>query len=185
METKHYGKYIRRLRKKAGLTIRELATQAGTSAGAISSIERQQSSPTLATLQRILKALNMDFIQFFSEQQMSVETPVFIAKDMQSINDPYREYTIVFPQREDIKFEMLRETILPSEKRESEWEVHKCDVGGIILSGNGAKLEIKDQGQWSLSQGDAFYIAADLNHRLVNLSDSPLQLLTVYYPPRY
>lgn len=185
METTQFGKHIRRLRKKAGLPLRELASKAGMSAGAISSIERQQSSPTLATMQRILQALNMDFSQFFSSQQAIDETPVFPLANMQIAEDAFRKYTFLFPQRDDVQFEMVAESISPLEKKKSEWEVHHCDVGGVMISGKKAKLEIKDQGEWLLSQGDAFYIVAEVRHRLVNLSEEPIQLISVYYPPRY
>jgi transcriptional regulator with XRE-family HTH domain len=185
VEATQFGKHIKRLRKKAGLPLRELASKAGMSAGAISSIERQRSSPTLATMQKILQALGMDFTQFFSSQQAVDETPVFAAANMQVAEDSYRKYTFLLPQRDDIQFEIVMEAISPSEKKKSEWESHPCDVGGVLFSGNQAKLEIKDRGEWALTQGDAFYIAANLKHRLVNLSDTLVQLITVYYPPRY
>lgn len=45
---------LREARRRSGLTQRDLAERAGTSQSAIARIERGQSSPTLATLERLL-----------------------------------------------------------------------------------------------------------------------------------
>jgi mannose-6-phosphate isomerase-like protein (cupin superfamily) len=153
------------------------------SPAAISAIEREKSSPTLATMQKVLKALGTDFAEFFTQAGNFDSEPAFTADQMQELSDSNRTYTIVFPKREDIQFEMFHETILSSEE-ESEWEVHNCDVGGILLSGS-CDLQIQGGGEWCLRRGDAFYVRAALRHRLVVEGRTKLKLITVYYPPRY
>ncbi|MFA6187115.1 MAG: helix-turn-helix domain-containing protein [Phycisphaerae bacterium] len=184
MQQAEYGKKIRLFRKKAGLGLRNLANLAGLSPAAISAIEHDRSSPTLATLHKILKALNTDFADFFSSYQTLDHTPVFAHEDMTAISDKCRKYTLVFPKREDIQFEISMETITSFED-ECEWEVHDCDVGGVVLSSKHAKIEVEGQGEWPLAQGDAFYIKAGCKHRLVNLERAAMNLITVYYPANY
>lgn len=61
------GSRLRGLRKERGLSQRELADLAGLSPNAISLIERDQISPSVATLQRLAGALSIRMSYFFDE----------------------------------------------------------------------------------------------------------------------
>jgi mannose-6-phosphate isomerase-like protein (cupin superfamily) len=110
-------------------------------------------------------------------------SPAAISNSMRTINDAYREYMLLFPKRTGMRFEMVFENIGPEKK--SEWEVHKFDIGGYIVSGEGAILEIADAGKWNISKGDAYYIPANSKHRIINNSKRPLKQITVISPPKY
>ena len=47
------------------------------------------------------------------------------------------------------------------------------------------RVDVADQGQWTLKTGDAFYVQAGRKHRVINVSTRPLTQITVAYPPRY
>ena len=51
---------IREARRRAGLTQGDLALRAGTSQPAVARLERENSSPTLATLERLIRAAGFD-----------------------------------------------------------------------------------------------------------------------------
>ncbi|MCK4591199.1 MAG: helix-turn-helix domain-containing protein [Candidatus Latescibacteria bacterium] len=184
MDLKESGQAIRRLRTEANIGLRELSRLANISPASLIAIEKGNSSPTLATLHKVLKALGTDFAEFFSHPAGKTLAPVFDAKEMRHVSDERREYVFLLPKRQDIRFEMVHETIVPDEI-ESEWEVDDCDIGGVILSGGPARLEIEAAGQWTLRKGDAFYIKAGDRHRLVNLGKRVLKQITVMDPPRY
>lgn len=59
------GREIRGYRKKIGLTIAELASQASLSPGMLSKIETGNTSPSLSTLHSLSKALNVPLTAFF------------------------------------------------------------------------------------------------------------------------
>lgn len=59
------GSEVRLYRTKIGLTIAELAKQAGLSSGMLSKIENGNTSPSLSTLQSLSKALNIPITAFF------------------------------------------------------------------------------------------------------------------------
>lgn len=63
---KAIGSQVRRSRKIADLTVAELSSAAGISAGMLSKIENGQISPSLSSLQAITKALNMPLSQLFA-----------------------------------------------------------------------------------------------------------------------
>jgi transcriptional regulator with XRE-family HTH domain len=183
MDPKKLGQNIRRLRTEANIGLRALSRMANISPASLTAIEKGDTSPTLATLHKVLKALGTDFAGFFVSEK-EPENPVFAAGDMQSVSDANRQYLFLLPKRQDVKFEMVHETISPTEI-ESEWEVRDCDIGGVMLSGGPARLEIEESGQWMLRKGDAFYIKAGAKHRLINLGKRVLTQITVMDPPRY
>lgn len=178
------SKLLKILRVEAGITLRELNKMTGISAAYIVSVEKGSSSPTIATLSKILKALGSDLATFFASMTNEPEEPVFSSSQMQFVQDAHRTCTFLLPKRSDMRFEMLNEVILPFEK-ETEWEVHDCDLGGVIISGSSAELEIEDVGKWSLKKGDSFYIKSKQKHRLINKGRGKLELITVMDPPRY
>jgi len=59
------GREVKRFREKMGLTISELAKAADMSAGMLSKIENGATSPSLASLQALSKALQVPFTAFF------------------------------------------------------------------------------------------------------------------------
>lgn len=62
------GGKIKRRRIKLGLTQEELAARTELSKGFISQLERNLTSPSIATLGDILEALGTNLSDFFSEQ---------------------------------------------------------------------------------------------------------------------
>lgn len=174
---------IQMLRKRCGLSIRQLAGQAGVTAGIISCIERGKNSPSIATLQKILSALGTDLASFFAQEQEPQEGPVHLREHMRAISDGDRTYTVVFTPQSGVDVEMLDETIRPSKRRPA-FETLQCDVAGYILSGN-LVLEIKDQAKQTLRPGDAFYIRKGQEHRGFASEEEPVRLVTVYHPARY
>jgi len=184
MDTNEFGQDIARLRERVGMSLRQLSRKAHMSPASLSAIEKGQSSPMLATLHKILKALGTDFADFFSSANASEKLPVFPASKMRSIKDRHRRYTLLFPKRDDLKFEMVSERIAPSET-EPEWETHDFDIGGVVLDGGPLRLEIEGLGEWELTADNAYYIKAGQTHRATNLGDKPVEQITVAHPPRY
>ena len=180
----NYGQDIVKLRQKVGISLRELCRRADMSPAALSAIENGLSSPTLATMEKILKALGTSFANFFAASGDADNANVFRALNMSSVSDANRTYTLLFPKREDLKFEIISEIISPAEK-EPEWEKHDFDLGGTILQGGPVRLEIEGEGAWELNEGDAYYIKAGQRHRATNMGDSPVKQVTVACPPKF
>lgn len=183
-DPKQLSMKLAELRNQRGISMREASRAAGLSVAALSAIEKGQSSPTLATLHKILKALGTDFASFFAEAREP--SPVFRAERMKIAEGKHRKCTFLLPGRDDLRFQMLSESISASETEdECEWERHDFDLGGVVLSGGPARLEMEDSGSWTLTKGDAFYIKAGIKHRALNLGRGNLELVTVADPPRY
>jgi len=63
------GREVREFRRKLNMTVAELATMAGMSTGMLSKIENGQTSPSLATLQELSKALQVPVTSFFRKYE--------------------------------------------------------------------------------------------------------------------
>ncbi len=72
------GKKIKALRKEQRMTLQQLGEQSGLTASYISQIERDQTSPSIASLKKIAEAFNVRIVDFFvggSEEEPVVMTP--------------------------------------------------------------------------------------------------------------
>ncbi len=72
-KTQGLGSRLRQLRKERDLTLQELAGAAGVSAGFLSQIERDISSPSLLTLNALAEALGAHITDFFDPPPHPVE----------------------------------------------------------------------------------------------------------------
>jgi len=178
------GAHLKKMRTRVGLSLREVGDRCGIAASYLSNLERGGSSPTLATLTKILHALESDLETFFSNGDAAEPTgPVFRRSDMRVASDAKRRYTFLLPRREDAKAQMLDEYIMPTESA-PEFESLDCDVAGILLSGT-LELEIEEDGPLILCPGDAFYVPERASHRGRCLGSEPAHLITIYVPPKY
>jgi len=177
------GSRIQMLRRRSGLSLRRLAGRAAVSPGLVSSIERGRSSPSIATLRKILMALGTDLGTFFAGDPDAQTGPVFLRERMNVVSDAERSYTMVFPRRENVTIQLLDEQMAPARRRPP-FEKLNCDVAGYIISGS-LVMEIKGKGRQMLRPGDAFYVPRGLEHRGYAHPDEPVRLITVYSPPRY
>jgi transcriptional regulator with XRE-family HTH domain len=184
MDPTEVGKRLKLCREKAKLGLRELSRKAEVSPASLSAIEKGLSSPTLGTLQKVLKALGTDFQQFFSVPFQANGSFIFRAGDVKVVEDEHRKYAFVLPKGKDFRFEILMETISPKEK-DPVWERHECDFGGVILEGGPVRLEVEGVGDWTLHKDDSYYVKAGQKHRATNMAETPLKMITIWEPPLY
>ncbi|MDD4871070.1 MAG: helix-turn-helix domain-containing protein [Kiritimatiellae bacterium] len=177
------GGRIQILRKRYGLSIRDLAKRADVSPAMISYVERGVNSLSLVTLQKVLAALGTSIADFFSDKKSDVEGPVFVREQMRVISDAERTYTILFDRRKDVQLEMFDEHFRPSKKK-PKYEMLSCDIAGYVLSGS-LVLDVKGKKERTLRTGDAFYVAKGTVHRGYTVGGDEARLITAYYPASY
>lgn len=178
------GNRVRELRRKCKMTLRDLSAKSGIAPSYLSNLERGVNSPTLATLHKVLAALDTDMENFFTAaNDKDSDGFVFVREKMRTVSDEGRRYTFLLPKREDIKAEVLEEYVMPQEVR-SEFETLRCDIAGMLLDGV-MELEVDNEKKAMLRGGDAFYIPAGRRHRGRCISSEPVRLITIYVPPKY
>ncbi len=83
------GKTVQRLRKAYNLSLSELAEQSGVAKSIISQIERNETNPTLATIWRLSKALDVSIENVLADtddqpilqKQARADTPILVSGD--------------------------------------------------------------------------------------------------------
>lgn len=176
------GSKIKRLRIKYGLTQEELAARTELSKGFISQLERDLTSPSIATLVDILEALGTNLRDFFNET--TEEKVVFNSDDIfVKVNDETGvEVRWLITNAQKNALEPILITI-PGGKRSEPDDPHEGEEFGYVLSGS-ATLWIGSQ-HYRLKKGSSFYYKPSSTHYLENTAKSETRILWVSTPPSF
>lgn len=182
------GDQIRDLRKARGTTIAELADKIGRSIGYLSQVERNMSSVTIPTLQKIAAALGVQVSWFF--QGGGNDAP-----------EGERDFIVRRANRRSLTFgdtgvfeellspnlsgalELIITTFKPGSWTGEEDRVRQGEEAGFVLEGT---LELWVEGQhFVLAEGDSFSFRRTGPHRCHNPGTSETRVLWVMTPPSY
>lgn len=176
------GEKIKRLRVFNSLTQDELAHRCDLSKGFISQIERNLTSPSIATLLDILDALGTNINSFFSEEVE--EKIVFTKEDIYDRNyDDYR-YSIswLIPNAQKNHMEPILITLEPNSTTKLD-EPHEGEEFGYVLKGR--LLLVYGKQSYKLKSGESFYFKSNRSHLLENPYSKPASILWVSTPPSF
>lgn len=178
------GLRIRELRTDQGMTLSQLASQTGLSEGMISQVERGITDPSLETLRRISRALDLPLFQLFNQDDAAASRLAVLRKGRQvQITSPATNITYLRQSSGRGQLEVLRGTLAPGGSSSAEPWSHPAEECVVVISG---LLEIEIQGERiSLEPGDSCHFDSTLPHRLLNISDEPTVFITAVTPPSY
>lgn len=173
------GKRIQQYRKKNGLTLEELASRSELSKGFLSQVERDLTSPSIATLSDIVEALGISLAEFFND---SKEKEKFIfTQDDAFVDDQggSRVHWIVpNAQKNDMEPILLE---LDPNQQSAVIEPHGGEEFGYVLQGR-ISLFI-DGKRYSVKKGNTFYLRGTHSHYLKNETKNEVSVLWVCTPP--
>lgn len=163
--------------KKKMMTIRVLGEYTGLSAGYLSMLEQNKTSPNVDSLARICEALDID-IQYALEGEMPGKT-VIRREEMSKHLYPEENMTVEvadFGQGESI-FEYI--TIEPGESAKKEEYRHVFSEMCMVIKGT---LNVEMEGKiCSLHPGDSIYIKSRERHSISNPGKEPCVSIWVYH----
>jgi transcriptional regulator with XRE-family HTH domain len=177
------GARIRVLRLARGATLRQLAAQAGVTESFLSQVEREVTSPSIASVQRIARALDLAIAELFTE-----EAPygrVVRRADRRQIAYPgLRAIDEFITSDMTARLQVILSTIEPGGGTGDEPYAHESDEEVVIvLSG---QLELWVAGEHHvLEEGDSIAYSSRLPHRNVNSSDWQAVVLFCLTPPSF
>ena len=176
------GDRIKRRRLKLGLTQEELAARTELSKGFISQVERNLTSPSIATLMDILEALGMDISDFFAKNED--EKVVFTPDDMFEKEDDAEGNVIrwLVPNAQKNALEPILVTIRSGGKTQ-ELDPHEGEEFGLVLSG--AVMLVDGDTKHRMRKGDSFYLHPQGVHYLFNSGKTPAKVLWISTPPSF
>lgn len=175
------GVKIKQLRLQRGLTQEELAARTELTKGFISQLERDLTSPSIATLMDILAALGTDVAGFFRESQE--EQVVYSADDMfvkEEADGSTIQWLVTNAQKNAL--EPILVTI-PAGLSLAEDDPHEGEEFGYVLSGS-VTLVLGTK-RYRIKKGGSFYFRPTRVHYLINSGKVESRVLWVSTPPSF
>lgn len=176
------GSKIKELRIQKSLTQEELADRAELSKGFISQLERDLTSPSIATLVDILQCLGTNLEEFFSGT--SAEQVVYKKADYFQKYDAELKNQIkwIIPNAQKNMMEPIFLTLDPNGSSYPD-NPHEGEEFGYVLSGN-ILLHIGNRTH-KVKKGESFYFTANKQHYITASEKSGASLLWVSTPPSF
>ena len=174
------GSRLKELRILKGLTQEELADRAELSKGFISQVERNLTSPSIATLMDILQCLGTSVSEFFSEtpeeQIVFGRQDFFVKYDAELKN----EIQWIIPNAQKNRMEPILLTLEAGGSTCPD-NPHEGEEFGYVLQGS-VTIHLGSRIQRA-KKGESFYFTADKNHYLTSRTGATL--IWVSSPPSF
>ena len=180
------GARLRGIREKSGLSQRQLAQRAGVTNGTISLIEQNRSSPSVASLRKVLGGIPITLAEFFSQDDLPPAEQIFFhaGELVELANDipAAKKGSISFLQVGDLRgrnLQVLKERYEPGADTGTGKNMlqHESEEGGVVIEGE-IELTVGDQ-TTTLSKDDSFPFRCDQPHQVANTSDAPARIIWI------
>ena len=175
------GVKIKQLRLQRGLTQEELAARTELTKGFISQLERDLTSPSIATLMDILAALGTDVAVFFRETQE--EQVAYSADDMfvkEEADGSTIQWLVTNAQKNALEPILVT---LPAGLSGAEDDPHEGEEFGYVLTGS-VTLVLGSK-RYRVKKGGSFYFRPTQVHYLINSGKAESRVLWVSTPPSF
>ncbi len=187
------GERLKQLRAERGLSQRQLANLSGVTNGLISMIEQGQTSPSVASLKKILYAIPMSFSEFFSMEYPDQKDVFYRSDQLREIN-PVNVFRLEDKPTEGVSLrqvgdaskhslQMLHETYPPGSDTGTEMYTHEAEEAGIVICGE-IELTVGEQCK-SLGPGDAYIFDSRVPHRFRNVGKETCVIVSACTPPSF
>jgi len=174
------GHKIKLLRVQKGLTLEELASRSELTKGFLSQMERNLTSPSIATLDDILEALGTSLGEFFKEEKE--EKLVFRKKDF--FVDEQEGYTVhwIVPNTQKNEMEPIM-IELPQGGETFVMDPHGGEEFGYVMEGC-VTLVFGEDSQ-VVHKGETFYLQGKNSHYMKNEKKTKAKVLWISTPPLF
>lgn len=175
------GINLKRLRIANSLTQQELADRCELTKGYISQLERDLTSPSIATLTDILECLGTDLGSFFNE---AIDSKIVFKEEDVFVKESDGNYKInwIIPNAQKNKMEPILVELGSHSKTKLD-EPHEGEEFGYVLSGT-IMLYYGNQ-SYKVKKGESFYIKTNKSHFIENTSKNPAKVIWVSTPPNF
>lgn len=181
MEDFNVGARLKQVRKEHNLSQRELARRAGVTNGTISLIEKNQNSPSIAMLRKILEGVPMDLSSFFSSAEHEKDKVFFTHAELTELSNDNRLSFLQVGDAKHHNLQILKETYKPGADTGKVMLRHLSTEGGVIIKGS-IELTVGDHTQ-ILKEGECYLFDSTIPHRFRNISDENCEMISACTPP--
>lgn len=187
--TAQISQQLKKQRSEQSLSLDKLSAKCGVSKAMLGQIERQESSPTIATLWKIATALNCSFSSFIAGTGPSSQPDVASRTDSKLeaesnlqtfVKDPNMQVKTLFPFSPITGFEMFEVSL--SDYHQQTSTAHQSGVIECIHVTTGTLGVLSDDAWHTVDAGGQFVLSADQNHGYKALSQSVVFFVVIHYP---
>ncbi len=182
------GDKVRALRKKYGMTQKELAEQVGLTPSFISQLEKNLISPSLDSLLKLSEKLNTQPIYFLMDRQdgplqkMVINPAERRNMQLQGMKSTDVKLQLLISDTLNRRMEPYLLTLRRGARIDGHFFSHRGDEFAFVMEG---ELEAEIQGEKKIiREGDSIYIGPTAPARWVNVGKGEAVLLWVLSPPR-
>lgn len=174
------GKKLKELRLQNELTLGDLASRSELTKGFLSQVERNLTTPSIATLADIVEALGSNLSEFFHEEEE--KQIVFSAQDF--FVDEQEDHRIewVIPNAQKNQMEPIVLTLYPRGKSR-EMSAYQGEEFGYVLKG--AITIVQGNKKYKVKAKETFYMSGEKSHYLYNHGNSEAKVLWITTPPMF
>ncbi len=159
--------------------------------GAVSLIEQDKSSPSVASLKRLLEAVPMSLSEFFSEvEQTPAPKYFYTAQEFVELAPQDRgagaDGRLSLRQLGDASrhaLQVLHETYAPRADTGPDMMRHEGEEAGIVLRGV-IEVTVGDERR-VLNPGDGYLFDSRLPHRFRNIGEEVCEIVSACTPPTF
>jgi len=167
------GTRIRWMRRKAGLTLQQLAEAAGISVGFLSQVERDKATPSLGTLAGLAAALGVEIELFIATPKPADAVTRAGTRPRFAIGDSSLQYEQLTTDLPAGALSALIIHIPPGYA--SEIASHPGEEVIVVLDGR--LRQTLGDAEIVLGPGDSLHFMGDTPHSFANVGDGPARLL--------
>jgi len=177
------GERIRNLRERRGRSLKQLASGTGLTQSFLSQVERDLTSPSVASLRKIAEALGTSVATFFAGG--SPNGRLVRKDDRPVLLHPQRRWrdTLLTPSMNG-KLQVIWSEIEPGGGSGDEPYSHNSDEECVVVIRGKLDFWVGDE-HYALEAGDALTFESRIPHKNRNPGPGKSQVLWVISPPSY
>ena len=177
------GPRIRALRQARSVTLRELAERAGVTESFLSQVERERTSPSIASVQRIARALDTSIAALFAADE-SAGTVVRVRDRRKIVYQGLGAVDEFLTRGTDGRLQVIYSTIEPGGGTGDEAYTHDSDEEVVVVLEGSLDLWIGAE-HYRLEAGDAVTHSSRIAHRNTNPGPGVARVLFCITPPSF
>ncbi len=178
---KHISLTLKTLRQQRKWSLDKTAQETGVSKAMLGQIEREESSPTIATLWKIANGFQTSFSSFLEEVEIDSKEMIYRSSDNQHpgpADDKIRVKTL-FPFDPQLNCEMFEIEILPSCEHRSAPHQYGSKEHVLVISGT---MQILLNDKWhTLHAGEGMRFNADQFHGYRNITKENVKFHSIIH----
>jgi transcriptional regulator with XRE-family HTH domain len=177
------GPRVRAYRTRAGMSARDLAAATDLSPGFVSQLERGLTNPSVATLLRICRVLNVQIGDLFTEPRTSRRLVRRAERAVYEVTEAgFDEARISVDPRGVV--ELVWSKIHPGGGTGEELLCHGSETECVYVLRGSLEVAVGDE-RYVLGKGDCITIPGELPHGCFNRGATPVELLWITAPAVY